>query len=248
MSYSFVWLYLIKCVFTCSIFVDSNTKIFLSVLGVFGKYFILQKLKIKKKKQFYPVLATQLRVSQVACHSRELVGQFWRLVHEWKVQLRGVHRDFRGSARGSIASKTSSREKHLAKIFKFSIWSVLVGNLGDSLATYLNRENCVFCKMSSFSTLFSKRGSHLLVLHSRSVHFLVLLSLIQHHCGNLQSLSPSCYHSIYLQGKVWVLSSTLCFFLIIAFSSWFLCSIWYSYISYPCLVTWVSDVLIFVWF
>ena len=45
MPFSFVWLYLIKCVFTCSIFVDSNTKRFLSVLGVFGKYSVLQKLK-----------------------------------------------------------------------------------------------------------------------------------------------------------------------------------------------------------
>ena len=43
MLYSFVWLYLIKCVFTCSIFVDSNTKRFLSVLGVFGKYFVFTK-------------------------------------------------------------------------------------------------------------------------------------------------------------------------------------------------------------
>ena len=43
MLYSFVWLYLIKCVFTCSIFADSNTKIFFSVLGVFGKYFVFTK-------------------------------------------------------------------------------------------------------------------------------------------------------------------------------------------------------------
>ena len=43
MPYSFVWLYLIKYVFTCSIFVDSNTKRFLSVLGVFGKYFVFTK-------------------------------------------------------------------------------------------------------------------------------------------------------------------------------------------------------------
>ena len=49
MPYSFVWLYLLKCVFTCSIFVDSNTKIFLSVLGVFGKYFVYTKTeKISK--------------------------------------------------------------------------------------------------------------------------------------------------------------------------------------------------------
>ena len=38
-------LYLLKCVFTYSIFVDSNTKRFLSVLGVFGKYFVFYKLK-----------------------------------------------------------------------------------------------------------------------------------------------------------------------------------------------------------
>ena len=43
MPYSFVWLYLLKCVFICSIFVDSNTKRFLSVLGVFGKYFVFTK-------------------------------------------------------------------------------------------------------------------------------------------------------------------------------------------------------------
>ena len=110
MSYSFMWLYLIKCVFTCSIFVDSNTKWFLSVLGVFGKYFVFTKIE-KFQKQCCPVLATLSRVIQVACYSRELVGWFWRLVHEWKVQLRGVHRD-------SLASQISSHEKHLANFFK----------------------------------------------------------------------------------------------------------------------------------
>ena len=49
MPYSFVWLYLIKCIFTCSIFVDSNTKRFLSVLGFFGKYFFFTKKKKKNK-------------------------------------------------------------------------------------------------------------------------------------------------------------------------------------------------------
>ena len=49
MPYSFVWLYLLKCFFTCSIFVDSNTKRFLSVLGVFGKYLVFTKTeKISK--------------------------------------------------------------------------------------------------------------------------------------------------------------------------------------------------------
>ena len=78
------------------------------------------------KNHFCPVLATQSRVSQVACHSRELAGQFWRLVREWKVQLRGLHRDFRGSARVSLAGRTSSREKHLEIFFKILSLSVLV--------------------------------------------------------------------------------------------------------------------------
>ena len=43
MPYLFVWLYLLKCVFTCSIFVNSNTKRFLIVLGVFGKYIVFTK-------------------------------------------------------------------------------------------------------------------------------------------------------------------------------------------------------------
>ena len=60
MSYSFVWLYLIKCVFTCSIFVDSNTKRFLSVLGFFGKYFVFTKTENFKNS----------------------VALFWRLSHE----------------------------------------------------------------------------------------------------------------------------------------------------------------------
>ena len=106
-----------KCVFTCSIFVDLSIKRFLSVLGVFGKYFVLQNTEIFKK-HFCPVLATQSRVSQVACHSHELTGQFCQLVPKWKVQSRGVHRDFRGSARDSLASKTSSREKHLENFSK----------------------------------------------------------------------------------------------------------------------------------
>ena len=117
MPYSFVWLYLIKCVFTYSIFVDSNTRRFLSVLGVFGKYFVFTKTE-KFQKQCCPVLATQSQVIQVACHNRELAGRFWQLVREWEVQLQGVYRDFRGSAYDSLTSETSSREKHLANFFK----------------------------------------------------------------------------------------------------------------------------------
>ena len=130
MPYSFVWLYLLKYVFTCSIFVDSNTKGFLSVLGVFGKYFFFTKTE-KFKKQCCPILATQSRVIQVACHSHELAGWFWWLVRKWKVQSRGVRRDFRGSARDSLAGRPSSREKHLENfftIFPLSVWRLALAS------------------------------------------------------------------------------------------------------------------------
>jgi len=143
MPYSFVWLYLIKCVFTCSIFVKSSTKRFLSVLGVFWKVFCLKNLLISKIL-FCPVLAAQSRVYQVASLSRVSAGIFWRLVREWKVQSRGSLRDFRGSARDSLAGRPSSREKHLEKFFKFLSLSVLAAWSGDFLATRFSRENRVF--------------------------------------------------------------------------------------------------------
>ena len=43
MSYSFVWLYLIKCVFTAQSLLIKYKKIF-SVLNVFGKYFVFAKI------------------------------------------------------------------------------------------------------------------------------------------------------------------------------------------------------------
>ena len=121
MPYSFVWLYLLKCVFTCSIFVDSNTKKFFSVLGFFGKYFVFTKIE-NFQKQCCPILATQSWVIQVACYSRKLTCWFWRLVCEWKVQSWGVHRDFRGSARDSLVGRPSSREKHLENFSLFWLW------------------------------------------------------------------------------------------------------------------------------
>ena len=105
---------------------------FLSVLGVFGKYFVFTKTE-KFQKQCCPVLATQSRVIQVACYSRELAGWFWRLVRKWKVQSRGVHRDFHVLAHDSLTSETSSHKKHLANFFQIFrlelFWQV-------TLATY----------------------------------------------------------------------------------------------------------------
>ena len=142
MPYSFVWLYLLKCVFTYSIFVDSSTIRFLSILGVFGKYFVLKNWKFQKKNKkihFCPVLATQSWVSQVAGLSRMFAGLFWQLVREWKVQSWELLRDFRGSARDFLAGRPSSRKKHLEKFFKIFSLSVLATQPGDSLQSRKTR-------------------------------------------------------------------------------------------------------------
>ena len=100
----------------------------------------------KFQRQCCPVLATQSRVIQVACYSRELAGWFWRLVREWKVQSQRVHRDFRDSARDSLTSETSSCEKHIEIFFIILTLSFLAACPGDLLATHPSREKSVFGK------------------------------------------------------------------------------------------------------
>ena len=150
-----MWLYLLKCVFTCSIFVDSNTKRFLSVLSVIGKYFVFTKTE-KFQKQCCLVLATQSQVIQVTCYSRELVGWFWRLDRKWKVQSWGVHKDFRGSARDSLTSRNSSREKHLEIFFIILPVSVLAACPGVLMVTHPSCEKRVLCiSKTVFKFIFS---------------------------------------------------------------------------------------------
>ena len=112
-------------------------------LGVFGKYFVRKIWKFSKI-HFCPVLATQSRVSWVACLSRVFAGHIWWLVREWKVQSRGLLRDFRSLARDSLASRSSSRKKNLEKFFKLLSLSVLVAWTGDFVATQSSREIRVF--------------------------------------------------------------------------------------------------------
>ena len=163
MSYSFVWLYLIKCIFhILNLCWFKHKKIF-ECFRCFWKVFCSSKIE-NFKNYFCSVLVTQSWVSQVACHSRELAGQFWRLVCEWKVQSRGLLRYFRGSARDSLASETSSRKKHLENFSKLLAWSVLAGVSGDYLATYLSREKRVFCTMRTVFKIFFNFPSNFLWL------------------------------------------------------------------------------------
>ena len=142
-----------KCVFTCSIFVNSNTKIF-ECFRCFWKVFCSKNLKISKIL-FCLVLATQLQVSQIVGLSREFAGQFWRLVRKWKVQSRGLLRDFHGSSHDSLASRLSSREKHLEIFFQNFVFKCFGGLswrlVGDSL---LSQKTRVWQKSGQFLNLF----------------------------------------------------------------------------------------------
>ena len=100
-------------------------------------------------------MATQSRVIQVACYSRELMCCFWWLVRDWKVQLWGVHRDFCDSARNSLAGRLSSREKHLENFSTIFSLSVLAACPGDLLATHPSREKRVFCISKTVFKTFS---------------------------------------------------------------------------------------------
>ena len=131
-----------------------HKKIF-ECFSYFWKVFCFYK-NWKFQKQYCPVLATQSRVRQVACHSRELAGQFWRHVRKWKVQSWGVHKEFRGSVRDSLVGRPSSREKHLEIIFHnfdFECFGDLpwwlVGNSPQS------RKTRVWQKMGQFLKTFS---------------------------------------------------------------------------------------------
>ena len=99
MSYSFVWLYLIKCVFTSSIFVDqTQKKKNLIVLVVFGKYFVFAKIvKIFKNS----------------------VTMFWRLNHglvQSHAPVMSPHRDFLW-----LTGRSISQSQKILRIF-FKIW------------------------------------------------------------------------------------------------------------------------------
>ena len=148
----------------------------------FWKVFCFYQKKKNKienfQKQCCPVLATQSWVIQVACYSRELACWFWRLVCEWKVQSRGVHRDFCGSARDSLVGRPSSHEKHLEIFFTILSLSALATCPSDLLATHPSREKRVFCISKTVFKTFSIFPSNFCD-YSLSFPFLSQLKLFQ---------------------------------------------------------------------
>ena len=90
-------------------------------------------------------------------------------------------RYFRGSPHDSLASRTSSCEKHLDKFFKIFVLSVLATGPGDLLTTWLSRENRVFCANRSVFKHFQFSLKHFWL-------FIVfpISNLSQTHCVTLE--------------------------------------------------------------
>ena len=146
-----------------------HKKIF-EYFSCFWKVFCFYK-NWKFQKLYCPILATQSRVRQVACHSRELTGRFWRLVCKWKVESRRVHRDFHGSACNSLASKSFQSRKTHRRFFKNLVFKVFRG-----LPWRLDSVVKIMCfpYWGLFSRLFSKtfHFSRLHHYHCSYIHFL----------------------------------------------------------------------------
>ena len=103
-------------------------------------------------------MATQSQVIQVAFYSHELVGWFWWLVREWKVQSRGVHRDFHGLACDSLANETFSCEKHLEiffQIFRLEVFWRLTLATGWRLVSVA--KIACFVKIKQFFFFFNNK-------------------------------------------------------------------------------------------
>ena len=92
--------------------------------------------------------------------------------------MRGVHRDFRGSAYDSLVGRPSICEKHLEIFLTFVSLSVLVASSGDLLATHFNCEKRVFCISKTVFRTFSIFPSNFCE-YSLSSPFLSQLKLTQ---------------------------------------------------------------------
>ena len=160
MLYSFVWLYLIKCVFTCSIFVDSNTNFFLSVLGVFWKYFVFTKTENFKNSVdlFWWLSHGSSKSHAIVVRLRVDFGNLFvsgRSNWEGYTEIFAAQLTTPLRVRHPVAKNTQ-------QIFsKLLTWSVLAGDLGDLLVTCFSHKKCVFCVSRTIFKTFSIFPSNL---------------------------------------------------------------------------------------
>ena len=115
---------------------------------------------LQKLKNFKNSVAMFWQLSHRSSKSHDLAASsrvnFGDLFGSERSSREGYSRNFRGSARYSLAGRPFSREKHLENVSQFCLWSVFAARPSDLLATHFSREKRVFCVFKdSFSEIFS---------------------------------------------------------------------------------------------
>ena len=222
----------------------SNTKIFLSVLIVFGKFFCFENFQ-NFQKLCISILATLPRKSSQSWDpSHELTQKLLRLFGEsssllrkrlWKIFKKSGFLAFSwlslatGSRvealvvsllkmlRNLLASRPSSHEKYLDKFLKFVTWV-----FGDLFATHSNREKHVFCTMKVIFRAVFKNFSFfpriLWLFIILSVPLFSKITILTH-----KAFIFFIYSSPIFKKRVWVLSLSQCILCFYPLISWILC-------------------------
>ena len=140
--------------------------------------FLESILFLQKLKNFKNSVTLFWRLSRGSSKSHDSAASsrvnFWRLVRKWKVQLRGVLRDFRGSAHDSLVGRPSSREKHLENFSQFCLW----------LFSWLDLATCWWLTSVAKNVCLTKIGSVFKSFQFSlepflTIHFLSQLNLTQ---------------------------------------------------------------------
>ena len=210
-----------------------NTKRFLSVLDVSGKYFAFAKIvKIFKNSvalfwrisrrlvQSHAPVASSHRdfswlTSRSMSQSQKILrkifknlgfyvsrGSVWQLVRGWKVQSRGVHRDFCDLPRDFLVGRLSNREKHLEKFSDF--WFLSFSRLVLATCARLGSVAKITCfaYWGLLSRSFSKNFHFSLMCHYHCLYLHLLPSFLidsfVYLCQKGGEYTISCAH---LQGE-----------------------------------------------
>ena len=218
MPYSFVWLYLFKCVSHTQFLLIKHKKIFECFKLFLESLLFLQKYQ----KQCCSVLATWSWVNPVACPqsraysdgfrnslagqcpSREkYLGNFPKI---WVFRFLVTHFGYlfaSGSFSRELTQKfsrfpCSSREKHLEKFSKILSLSCLATCPGDLFVTWFSREKWVFCTLRTVFKTFQFSLKHFLL-------FIVLFVQHSHKLTVFHSIIHQFHHflNFNLQEKVW---------------------------------------------
>ena len=149
----------------------SNTKRFLSVLIVFGKYFIFAKMSkiskivlpcssdlvVGKTSRMPPVASLLSRFTRPTggskSQSRKRPRKFFKntgrlclAICLWvEASVASLLKSFRGSLRGFLVGGPSNREKHLDTFFKILSLRCLATCPSNLHATWVSHEKRVFC-------------------------------------------------------------------------------------------------------